>query len=377
MHNYTVKDSSIWCDNRVKNIINKTDNRIQIGMIQSETYSAIRDETVYIVDVLDAEGHNYVPCVRMTKFGSPYNYEEFTRQTYESEDGFIDNKYDLKDTPGEVVVVAILNGGNKSGVTPSGIILGSVSHPYRSETLKRNNEVAYISEFNGIETYINKDGEWRQTYRGIQENADKLRESPTGDPLPEPIYNEEIGGSYVEWSKDGSWLLTDNAKELPQIITVNKKDGKIEIISGNTSLIIDKKEESYSITNKKTTINSEESFDLNTKKTTVKSTELFDLEAQDIKTKGKWTQEGDVSIKGNTETEGDVKITGNTEQMGNTKQTGNVTVTGNLTTTGQASLAGGAKPLITDIIVVIGVGNLGAPVVSSATILTTTMTKAT
>jgi len=378
MHNYTVKDSSIWCSSHAKDIIGRTDNRIQIGMIQSETRNEVKDETVYIVDVLDSDGHNYIPCTRMVRFGSPYNYEEFTRQTYEPENNFVDNKYDFRFTTGEVVVVAILNGGNKSGITPTGIILGSINHPYRAETLNKNNEVAYISEFNGIETYISKDGEWRQTFRGIQENIDELRLPPSGNPIPEPIYNETIGGSYIEWDDTGSWLLTDAAiDDLPQVLKINKPDGKIEIISGKTELIIDKNEETYSIKNKSTIIASEELFQLDTKETKIKSTDLFQMEAKDIKTKGKWLQEGETQIKGNTEIEGNIKATGDTNQTGNTTQKGNVDITGNFSTTGVTSLAGGAKPLITDIIVVIGTGNLGAPVVSSATILTTTMTKAT
>lgn len=378
MHDHTVRDSSLWGNSKIEDFKNKKDDSIRIGIVQSESYSALRDETIYMVSVYSTNGQITMPCLRMTRFGSPYNYEEYTRQTYELKDGIIDTKYQMRYLPGEIVVVASINGGRNSGLNVSGIILGSINHPYRKESLNRKNEVAYISEFNGIETYISKNGEYRQTFRGIQKNIAELRKAPTGEQLPEPEYDKQIEGSYYQFDKNGSWKVSDEAPDdLIQSIMIDKKNGKIEIKSGKTSLIIDKKKESYSIVNKIIDIKSEESFSLTTKKTTVKSTDLFELEAQKIKTKGEWSQEGKVKIKGDTEITGKVKVTGDIDHSGNTKHSGNTDINGNFSTTGQTSLAGGAKPLITDIIVIMGTGNLGAPVVSNATILTTTMTKAT
>ena len=378
MHDYTVKDSSLWINNEVASSVSKTDTRIRIGIVQEESYNALKDETIYMVNVLDANGQHMIPCTRMVRFGSPYNYEEHTRQTYEFEDGHVDNKHEMRFLSGESVVIAMLNGGQSSGLTANGIILGSINHPYRNETLRRNNEVAYISEFNGIETYISKIGEWRQTFRGIQTNVNVLREAPNGEQIPEPEYDKEVGGGFVEWDDTGSWYVTDNTiDELPQSIHINKKDGLIEIISGKTILTIDKNTESYSVKNKAFNIESEDSFSIKTKATSIESTDTFDLVSKKINTTGEVAQKGDVHIEGNTSIKGNIEVTGDTKQAGNVEQSGDSKVDGNFETTGQTKLAGGAKPLITDIIVIKGTGNLGAPVMSAATILTTTMTKAT
>ena len=373
MHDFTVKDSSIWQDESIHKIVNSSNTKICMGMVQEEVHNKLKDETYYIVDILDERGQHFVVCTRMSRFGSPYNYEEYTRQTYEVKDGDYAAKGRLDQRPGEVVVVALLNGGESEG-----IILGSINHPYRSETLKRNNEVAYVSEFNGIEEYIAKDGEWRLTYRGIQKNIADLRKAPDGNALPHPEYDNEIGTGYMEWDKTGSFFVTDNASDkLPQSLHINKKDGKIVITSGKTELTIDKKKESYSIKNKEFTIESLDKFSLKTKKTKIESTDLIEIISKETKIKSKIFQEGDIKIKGKVESEGDFKLKGKIDHDGDTKHSGNVSIGANLESSGMTKLSGGAKPLITDIIMIMGTGNLGMPVMSTATILTTTKTKAT
>ena len=78
-----------------------------------------------------------------------------------------------------------------------------------------------------------------------------------------------------------------------------------------------------------------------------------------FKTKGNWEESGDKAITGSI------------------AQTGNCDITGNFSTTGETLLAGGANPLVYDIILTIGIGNLGAPVISSNIFLKTVQTKAT
>jgi len=68
---------------------------------------------------------------------------------------------------------------------------------------------------------------------------------------------------------------------------------------------------------------------------------------------------------------------GNMDIKGNITQTGNNDITGNFTTTGLTDLAGGANPLVYDIALTIGIGNLGLPVISSHIFLKTVKTKAT
>lgn len=371
VHNYNVIDSSLWDSEEVHRAISHKNTQIYIGMVQEEVYNSLRDETLYMVELMDPKGRMLIPCIRMVRFGSPFNYEEYTRQTYDIKDGDIADRGNMIHRPGEAVIVSYLTGGEGG----FGVILGAINHPYRSESLPRNNEVAYVSEFNGIETYITKDGEYRQTYRGIQKNVSQLTKV-TG-PIPEPIYDMDIGGSYVEWKKDGSWLLTDRAKEKPQSIKVAKKDGYIEIISGDISVKMSKKDGIISIVNKKTTVKSADSIEVTTKKTTISSSDSVALNSNKFNIKAETSHEGKIHVKGNVDIKGEFELNGALKHKGNTEHKGDVTVNGDFTTIGTTSLAGGNSTLITDIILIIGTGNLGAPVVSNATVLTTTKTKAT
>jgi formylmethanofuran dehydrogenase subunit C len=105
-------------------------------------------------------------------------------------------------------------------------------------------------------------------------------------------------------------------------------------------------------------IDAKDSFSLTTKKSTVKSTDVI-VDASNITTTGEWAQSGNMAITGNVDT------------------TGNKTVSGNFSTEGNVSLGGGANPLVYDIVLTLGTGNLGAPVVSSNIMLKTVKTKAT
>lgn len=329
------------------------DYAIRVGMVREHIYIPSTGETQYIVEVKLKNVIFPMACVRSVKFGGLYNYEEFNHRgfnvgTNQSTIG------DFRICPGDMVIVAAANGNAREG-----IILGSIKHPGRQEILPADDSISYVSEFNGLQKIINSLGEYRVTFKGTPTNIDKLSNTPDGSEYPLPTHDDAISYSYYQFDKTGSYVVSDNTDEDPQSIMLDKPNGKIVITSGKTSLVIDKKNESYEITNKKVTFNTQDEFNINTKKTTIKSTELFQLEARDIKTKGKMAQEGDVSIKGNV------------------NQTGNMTVTGDFTSTGKTSLAGGAHPLVYDVILCQGTGNFGAPVFSSITLLKTSQTKAT
>ena len=332
------------------------DPYIRTGVVRRQlayTSNIGETSTRYSVDVNNHGKEIPVTCSIMSRFGGPFNYEEWSDLVWDGgKDKNSASNYIFR--AGDVVLVALINGQPNDGV-----ILGCLKHPARKEKIARDKSTAYISEFNGIETSINKDGEFKQVFKGTPTNLSKLTGPCSGTKIPEPIYDEKISGSYYSWSKDGSYMLSDNAKENPQIVKIDKPNGKITITSGKTILTIDKKEESYSIINKKTTVASADQFTLTTKKTTINSKDLFELQATDVKVKGKVEQTGDVKVIG------DIKQTGNTEIMGDFK------------TQGMTKLAGGANALVYDILLISGSGNLGCPVISTAIMLKTVMTKAT
>jgi len=348
---YIIDDSS-----RHKNtsaMISK-DYSIRVGIVREHIYLTDRKQTRYLVEVNNNNRVYVLSCMRTSRFGGLYNYEEYNLRGFAP--GTSNISYNNPTiVPGDMVVVAAINGDSRDG-----IILGNISHFGRGEVLPATSDIAFVNEFNGIETIINNSGEYRRTFKGQPTNLAKLNEIPNGKRYPIAEYNADVGFSYYEFDKTGSYTLTDNATDkAPQYIKVDKPNGKIEIVSGKTSLIIDKGAQSYTVKNKTTTFNSADSWNLNTKATNISSTDVINAKAKDIKTEGKWAQKGDVAITGDT------------------KHTGNIEASGDFKNEGMALLAGGQFPLIYDIILTIGIGNLGAPVLSFNTYLKTTKTKAT
>lgn len=351
MREYIIDDSSF---HKNSNSFIGKDFSIRIGIVREHVYLNTSEQTRYIVEVWKGNKSYPMTCMRTSRFGGLYNYEEYNLRGFNAGDSNV-SLGNFTVVPGDMVVVAATNGESREG-----IILGNLNHFGRDELLPATNDVAFINEFNGIQTMINKSGEYRLTFKGQPTNLDKLSEVPDGKHYPLPEYNNDVGFSYYEFDKTGSYTLTDNTNDSnPQYIKMDKPNGKIEIVSGKTSLVIDKKAESYSIKNKLVTFDAADAWNLNTKVTTIKSSDSINAKSAKINTEGKWTQKGDIEVTGNT------------------KQTGNIEATGDLKNTGMASLGGGDFPLIYDIILTMGIGNLGAPVLSFNTYLKTTNTKAT
>lgn len=351
MREYIIDDSSIHGN---PDAMMAKDYSIRIGMVRELVYLESSQQTRYIVEVWRNGKSFPMTCMRTSRFGGLYNYEEYNYRGFNAGDSD-SGKGNFTVVPGDMVVVATANGDTKEG-----IILSGLNHAGRDEILPASNDVAFINEFNGIQTMINKSGEYRVTFKGQPTNLAKLSEPPTGNAYPLPEYDGNVGYSYYEFDKTGSFQVTDNANDkLPQHIKIDKKNGKMEIVSGKTSLTIDKAAESYEIVNKATTFTSADSWNLKTKATNIDSSDVINAKSKTINTEGKWNQKGDVEITGNT------------------KQTGNIELSGDFKNEGMALLAGGQFPLIYDIILTIGIGNLGAPVISFNTYLKTTKTKAT
>lgn len=352
MKDYIVKDSSIWQNQESFAVEQKSDCSLKIGVVR-DIIEINGPDIAYIVEVWLGGKYTPIQCTRATRFGGAYNYEEFTYRGMKPDNSAAsDGLFDYK--KGDVVLVAYLYGDSREG-----IIVNSINHPARKRLFKPDSGIVYQSEFNGLNKSITKDGEYTVTFKGLQTNISELSTPVTGEPIPAPEYDTKVGSSYYKFDKTGSFIVSDAATEDLQSIFIDKPNGKIVITSGKTVLTIDKKEESYSITNKKVTFNTADEFNLNTKKTNVKSTDEFNLEAAAINTKGEVTQTGNVEVKGNI------------------KQTGNTEIEGQLSTSGPTFLAGGANALVYDIVLTIGTGNLGAPVISNHVFLKTVNTKAT
>lgn len=307
MREYIINDSSV---HKNPNAMIGKDYSIRIGIVREHMYLASSNQTRYIVEVWKNNKLFPLTCTRTSRFGGLYNYEEYNLRGFkagESNSGL----GNFTVVPGDMVIVAAADGDAREG-----FILGSISHFGRDEMLPANGDVAFINEFNGIQTMINKSGEYRRTFKGQPTNLAKLSEAPNGEQYPLPEYDNNVGFSYYEFDKTGSYLLTDNSSDSnPQSIKVDKPNGKIQIISGKTSLTIDKNAQSYTIENKTVTFNTTDAWNLNTKLTNIKSDNV-NVKATKISTEGKWTQKGNVAVTGNAEVIGNLKSSGKTDLAG-------------------------------------------------------------
>lgn len=224
-----VLDSTVWISKSVSDAIHKRDPYIRVGVVlKSDTDKKAKD-TRYLVETQDKNDKITVWCKLMTRMGGIYNYEDYTVGGYipsplSNISGTFANK------AGDLVLVALLNGEGREGV-----ILGGLNHPGRSRKLKTEDGPTYGSEFNGVETAINKDGEYTLTYKGVPVNQSLLK-APSALPILAPTYNPLITGSYFKIDKTGSLELNDKAVTLPQSIKIDKSSGKIEIKSGAVSI---------------------------------------------------------------------------------------------------------------------------------------------
>jgi hypothetical protein len=193
----------------------------------------------------------------LRRFGGVYNYEDF-----------IDRGYNYNDTPdyitgyngkaGDAVLVGQFNGQGREG-----IILGGLTHAARTTTIQASDGPQYDAEFNGVHTNINANGEWTLTFKGQPTNLSQLSDVPSG-PIATPTYNLAVGGSYMKFDVQGGWIVNDVAQSNPQSIAIDKAAGTITTTSGQITLILNKADQSVSLTCQDTTVDSSNSYSLST-----------------------------------------------------------------------------------------------------------------
>lgn len=271
-----VRDSSVWLNPDSMSLNAKKDPYIRTGIILKTMEDKDAGEIKYLVEVKDKNDTITAWCRAMTGRGGVYNYEEWSMRGYTRTP--LTSLADFaKSKAGDFVLVAFLNGETREGV-----ILGGLKHPGRTSKLKADEDPAYNAEFNGVETKINKDGEWTLTFKGIPINAALLKAPATGVPIIPPIYNPVTGGSYMKFDKTGSWELNDKAIALPQSIKVDKSGGTMTLTSGLNVFKMDKAGLATSLETGKFTVNSKISMDFKTIQYSVDATASIKLKALKI-----------------------------------------------------------------------------------------------
>jgi hypothetical protein len=225
---YSTLNYDYYTDSKQTRLVGKKDDSIKIGIIRA-TYVDVSGRTKYTVEV-HTEGRTHgMECVMMTRFGGIYNFEEYnirpwiktsTAAAAVGPKGAGEYSYRAGDT---VIVTALY------GTSREGVILGGIDHPGRTPKLQEEG-IAYLSSFQGLETSITEEGNYKVTYNGKPINSAALEVPPTGASIPEPEYDPTISGSYFEFDEKGSYTIADDKG---QIIKMKKQTGNIVIVSND------------------------------------------------------------------------------------------------------------------------------------------------
>ncbi len=265
----------------------------------------------------------YRHCVMANALGSIADFFEFTMRK-------ITDQKSKGSTPspngnnGSLVLLLCLN-----GLSDSGIIIGALSHPDRKSTLKDDGP-RLEGEYNGVNIKVEEDGSTSLTFRGATDGYGK----PTDDTQ---------GPTVVSIEKDGSMQIMHK--------TITQRYDK----KGVASLTSD--DNITNTTKKSFQVTATEEIDLT-------ATKNYNLMCADLVQKAS----GSASLDCNKLTvtaQGDVTIGGSTVQIQAQSMAG-IKAT-NITLDGMVALGGqGGQPVLLLSTQFIGVGNLGAPVISTA-----------
>jgi hypothetical protein len=205
------------------------DNSIHTGIVHEELSSGNTGETQYVVMVTVNGQDVPVTCKRMSRWGGVHNYEEYTLRGYQDVIGTGTN-INYSQRPGDVVIVAFLD-----GIAKQGIILGGIRHGARTEAVPGGGP-AYKSRFNGIEKEITSSGALKYTYKGIVPSP-QLEFPPTGAQIAEAIDNP-LGGASFGFNESGSFNIDDGSDQSILLKKDSFVGGTMYIKSGSTQITI-------------------------------------------------------------------------------------------------------------------------------------------
>lgn len=228
---YCVKDSSLYRDAHSVAAAYKTDCAVRFGQVREERVDK-NGEVTYLVEVMNGGRQIPVVCKPTVRFGGPHNFEEYKLRpwaTFAASGMLAPATAGVPETrAGDRVLVAFIEGSSREGV-----IIGCIGHPTSKPVIKEQ-DIEYISRFNGLETQIRKDGSYKMIFKGLPVNDALLNIPSMGNPVPPPIFNPLIAGSFYGFDGKGSYVASDGAQYLK--ITKNKVSGSIVLVSGKNRI---------------------------------------------------------------------------------------------------------------------------------------------
>jgi hypothetical protein len=253
-----VKDSSIWQNSSAFSAVEHKDPYLRLAIVKKVFRDTRTSDIRYLVQVRDRNDAIELNARTMRRFGGAFNYEDIVNHGYRFDDK-PDTTSSFEAKAGDVVLIAFLNGEAREA-----IILGGLTHPARKSTIDITKGPQYQSEFNGIETVINENGEYKVTFKAIPTNIKKLDEIPDKK-LPAPEYDKKVGGSFLMFDKTGSFEINDKAESDLQNFRIDKPKGTVEINSGKIKLTMTKKGEKVELKCKILNITSDDNINGKTK----------------------------------------------------------------------------------------------------------------
>lgn len=315
---------------------NKTyrNNALRIGVVVAAYPTADdrnRSKLTTEYDVLVVEQHEdkgsttllYRNCMSSEGLGSIADFFEKTLRPKKKKTTKGDS-VNLKGQDGAIVLLLCLD-----GMSDKGIIISALTHPDRKTTLK-DADPRLEGEYNGLNIKVEKDGSATLTFRGATDSEGKVLDKNQGDTV-------------IGIEKDGSFQTKH--KTITQRLD---KNGKASLTADDDISNTTKKNFNVTATENiamKATKNfSAEMVDL-----IVKASGSATLECQKLAVKS----QSDISIKGS-------QIMAEAEALAKIKAT-------QITLDGLVALGGdGGQPVLIMTSIILGIGNLGAPVISQA-----------
>lgn len=295
----------------VLEIVELDDDKNQSKLVPEYNVMVVEDENTSI----------YKNCMAIDTFGGIADYLRFKRRTPKKPKEVQDSG-SLKDQTGSIVLLLCLDGAAESA-----IVVGALAHPNKKNVLTKDKEHHMEGEFNGINFSIDKDGALRVEFKSATDDEGKPQD-------------EEAGGSYQTFEKDGSIEISDGNEEKVRIDKTNKT---IDVMA----------EEDITVASSKANVmvTAEKNIDM-------KSTKELLMEASGnamLKTAKELKLEASNSFEAKGAT---VKIKGDSQATIDATQ---IQLKGS-----SIQVGSGGSPAVTSSTVFIGTGNLGGPVVCSA-----------
>jgi hypothetical protein len=282
-----------------------------------------------VIVIEQDEGKSIVPityrnCISANGLGAIADFFEMRLRKQKK----IKNKKSLgKDFAGQdgaIVLLLCLDGSSEKG-----IIIGALNHPDRKSKLKGDGQIL-AGEFNGVSISVNDDGSANLTFKGATENDGTPKDSSQGN-------------TTIDIEKDGSLQFKNKG------VTQRMSKGGDYLISNEGSSTIDSK--------KSITIKTSDKFSLDAASDANMKMAKLALQAQ-----------GSANIKAQSfDITGETKIDLKTKMLSIQAETMLKVQSTTISLDGLVFVGGpGGQPLVLPTTQMVGIGNLGLPVVSYA-----------